>query len=367
MPRYCAVKLCKNRGGIPSKDNKKISFYPFPLRDEARLQKWVDNMKREEWTPSRHQYLCSDHFTEDSFDVRWGIRYLKHTAVPTIFPFLYDESDTPSTQDDVNKHHSKKNAKPEARTSDVSVKPIRPSSPPKKRALILKKHHSETYRQNGDNSSEKTTKAMPKVSESEFPTVLLIRDLDPDSPSSCEALHAAASLPGGQTAVESTSLQPVEERILVTSCVSVLSEAQHSPDAGSTMTVLCTEAPAPFSSSEAALDGVPITVSQTVSAPLEQDSKHSRDCVEDCNAQVPDSEHILQYEHSYSRQDTDKGQLWNKIASLHMKIMELEKREEGTVAKINSLETLIAHLKKENIVCEEKQKALEDYFTSVFL
>lgn len=183
MPRYCAVKGCRNRGGTASRqDNKRISFYPyvfcflsavslefkylfsfcyhsvkdniscracekstvmscqqydvchvvppwykgrpigecgvmimleiltfkwhryskpwrvsvsnqtftflqrFPLQDKPRLQKWVDNMKRREWTPSRHQYLCSEHFTEDCFDIRWGIRYLKNTAIPTVFP-----------------------------------------------------------------------------------------------------------------------------------------------------------------------------------------------------------------------------------------------------------------------------------------
>ena len=60
-------------------------------------------MKREEWTPSRHQYLCSEHFTEDCFDIRWGIRYLKNTAIPTIFPSVEDvcylSIDTPKTQD----------------------------------------------------------------------------------------------------------------------------------------------------------------------------------------------------------------------------------------------------------------------------
>ncbi|TMS03038.1 THAP domain-containing protein 5 [Larimichthys crocea] len=93
MPRYCAVKVCRNRGGTASRqDNKRISFYPFPLQDKPRLQKWVDNMKREEWTPSRHQYLCSEHFTEDCFDIRWGIRYLKNTAIPTVFPSCEEPS-----------------------------------------------------------------------------------------------------------------------------------------------------------------------------------------------------------------------------------------------------------------------------------
>lgn len=63
----------------------------FPLHDKERLEKWLRNMKRDSWTPSKHQLLCSDHFTPDSLDVRWGIRYLKNTAVPTIFSSPDDE------------------------------------------------------------------------------------------------------------------------------------------------------------------------------------------------------------------------------------------------------------------------------------
>uniref|UniRef100_A0A4W3J5T6 THAP-type domain-containing protein n=1 Tax=Callorhinchus milii TaxID=7868 RepID=A0A4W3J5T6_CALMI len=42
-------------------------------------------MKREKWFPKRYQCICSDHFTTDSFEWRWGIRYLKPDAVPTVF------------------------------------------------------------------------------------------------------------------------------------------------------------------------------------------------------------------------------------------------------------------------------------------
>lgn len=67
------------------------AYERFPLHDKERLEKWLRNMKRDDWTPSKHQLLCSDHFTPDSLDVRWGIRYLKHTAVPTIFSSPDDE------------------------------------------------------------------------------------------------------------------------------------------------------------------------------------------------------------------------------------------------------------------------------------
>ena len=62
-----------------------IVFVRFPLQDTARLQQWLRNMGRENWTPSRHQYICHEHFAPSCFRVRWGIRYLDSDAVPTIF------------------------------------------------------------------------------------------------------------------------------------------------------------------------------------------------------------------------------------------------------------------------------------------
>nr|KAF6419563.1 THAP domain containing 5 [Rousettus aegyptiacus] len=90
MPRYCAAICCKNRRGRNNKD-RKLSFYPFPLHDKERLEKWLKNMKRDSWVPSKYQFLCSDHFTPDSLDIRWGIRYLKQTAIPTIFSLPEDD------------------------------------------------------------------------------------------------------------------------------------------------------------------------------------------------------------------------------------------------------------------------------------
>ncbi|XP_063061847.1 THAP domain-containing protein 5-like [Engraulis encrasicolus] len=83
MTKYCSALNCKNDSGNTSTEKK--SFYKFPLQDPARLQNWLKNMDREDWTPSRHQYLCHEHFLPSCFTVRWGIRYLDNTAVPTIF------------------------------------------------------------------------------------------------------------------------------------------------------------------------------------------------------------------------------------------------------------------------------------------
>ncbi|XP_029027027.1 THAP domain-containing protein 5-like isoform X2 [Betta splendens] len=82
MPKYCSVPNCKNDSGSGG-DRK--SFYKFPLQDPLRLQHWLQNMGRENWTPSRHQYICHEHFAPSCFKVRWGIRYLESDAVPTVF------------------------------------------------------------------------------------------------------------------------------------------------------------------------------------------------------------------------------------------------------------------------------------------
>ncbi|XP_020376216.1 THAP domain-containing protein 5-like isoform X2 [Rhincodon typus] len=87
MPKNCTVTDCWRHAGQVAADKRRISFYKFPLNDKERLAKWLSNMKREKWFPSQYQYVCSEHFTPDSFEWKWGTRYLKADAVPTIFPF----------------------------------------------------------------------------------------------------------------------------------------------------------------------------------------------------------------------------------------------------------------------------------------
>ncbi|XP_072885513.1 THAP domain-containing protein 5-like isoform X2 [Hemitrygon akajei] len=87
MPKNCAVTECSRNAGQLAADNRKISFYKFPSNDKERLAQWLSNMRREKWVPSQYQYICSEHFTPESFEWRWGTRYLKADAVPTIFSF----------------------------------------------------------------------------------------------------------------------------------------------------------------------------------------------------------------------------------------------------------------------------------------
>ncbi|XP_056132651.1 THAP domain-containing protein 5-like [Lampris incognitus] len=357
MPRYCAVKVCRNRGGTaPKQENKRISFYPFPLQDKSRLQRWVDNMKREEWTPSRHQYLCSEHFTEDCFDIRWGIRYLKNTAVPTIFP---------STQDDEKKAtSSRRTPKVKARTCDADT--TWNDSCSNKKPLILtravKASQSTSTTRNPLCEDQQTVDSI-QVGLIELP---LASDL-----STCPgSMSLDGALQSEFQTLASCELQG-DNGLPKTSCLSLSHGDELHPQskADSTVTVLCCESLGSLSDGEATLDMAALQAEsgQAFSfVPMELIKGISVDCVLEGRGHN-DGEHVSVYEHSYCRPDTDKEQLWSKIVSLRTKILELDRREESTVAKIRALENEIVHLKRDSAVFEEKQKVLEDYISSVLL
>lgn len=156
---------------------------------------------------------------------------------------------------------------------------------------------------------------------------------------------------------------PTASCLALSPCIEPCTEEQ----ADSAMTVLCCEKLGHFSDGEATMDAAALqaALSQAFSyVPVEM----VRDEPTGYFFEEPDKEeHISAYEHSYCRPDTDKNQLWSKISSLHAKILELDRREESTVAKIRALETEISLLKRDGAVFKEKQKVLEDYISSRLL
>lgn len=89
MVNRCVAAGCSN---TPS---ERISLHKFPVDPKLR-EKWVKQVRRTraQWTPTKNSVLCSEHFSEDSFEVdsaiaaTFGIskkRRLKPDAVPTIF------------------------------------------------------------------------------------------------------------------------------------------------------------------------------------------------------------------------------------------------------------------------------------------
>uniref|UniRef100_A0A8C3RFJ9 THAP domain-containing protein 5 n=1 Tax=Cyanoderma ruficeps TaxID=181631 RepID=A0A8C3RFJ9_9PASS len=397
MPRYCAATRCKNRGGQSAKDQRKLSFYPFPLHDKERLEKWLRNMKRDSWTPSKHQLLCSDHFTPDSLDVRWGIRYLKSTAVPTIFSSPDDEEKNSSQN---SPQEVQKEDQEETNVSEKVSVAIEPCTP-KKNPVIAQ------------NVEEEAKVVCPTAWSKPFQ----IQNLQPPDEggfqapssvildSSCKqyihqpnpvlmtaavqsmeatSVHTSIEDSGGCTATVlqftdpgylnsslklNNTLGSVTDYAIENSVPHVVcsGEVHTSEDAVLLSTV--TQTIEQFSGSEESV----IAIIMPADSPEEPERVNSSFLPvkeefldkEETEGIEYDGNEILQTEHSYCRQDVDRDHLWQKISKLHSKITLLEMQEVKTLGRLRSLEALIRQLKQENLPSEEKLKMVENYFTTL--
>ena len=86
MVTSCIAIGCTNR----VKAGSGISFHRFPLSRPELLHKWVRAVRRENWTPNKHSYICSDHFHSSCFIEKLSLvgRRLYSDAIPSIFPTL---------------------------------------------------------------------------------------------------------------------------------------------------------------------------------------------------------------------------------------------------------------------------------------
>ena len=64
-----------------------VFFLRFPHKNAERLNTWVKNVRRENWTPSARSHLCSQHFKPQCFDRTGQTVRLRSDAMPTIFAF----------------------------------------------------------------------------------------------------------------------------------------------------------------------------------------------------------------------------------------------------------------------------------------
>ncbi|CAI9596908.1 unnamed protein product [Staurois parvus] len=76
----CAMFGCKNRMHKGCGKH----FFRFPMKDPERLLRWIEAVQRDDWKPSVHSKVCSDHFTENDYMIRPGAAcpYLRTDAVP---------------------------------------------------------------------------------------------------------------------------------------------------------------------------------------------------------------------------------------------------------------------------------------------
>ncbi|NWZ16315.1 THAP5 protein, partial [Agelaius phoeniceus] len=396
MPRYCAATRCKNRGGQSAKDKRKLSFYPFPLHDKERLEKWLRNMKRDSWTPSKHQLLCSDHFTPDSLDVRWGIRYLKNTAVPTIFSSPDDE-EKDSSQNSSQQVQKKDQEETNVVSEKVSV-PLEPCTPKKNSVIAQNVEEKAEVVCSTALSEPLQIQNLQLPHEGGFQADHVILDsssrqyIHQPNPIVMTAAAQSMEATGAHTSVEhsggctATVLQFTDPYCLNSSLKLnsalgsvtdyavensvphvVCSEVQTSEDAVLLSTV--TQAIEQFSGTEESV----IAIIMPAESP-EEPERVNTSClpvkeefldIEETEVIEYDGNEILQTEHSYCRQDIDRDHLWQKISKLHSKVTLLEMQEVKTLGRLRSLEALIRQLKQENLLSEEKLKLVENYFTTL--
>ncbi|XP_065658834.1 THAP domain-containing protein 1-like [Hydra vulgaris] len=94
MVNSCAAYDCSNRyikGGTKS-------FHKFPLQNSELCKRWIVALKRENFLPSKHTCICSDHFLESDYNYCIPDKknpsldhhqkpILKCNAVPSVFIF----------------------------------------------------------------------------------------------------------------------------------------------------------------------------------------------------------------------------------------------------------------------------------------
>uniref|UniRef100_A0A2S2NZV2 THAP domain-containing protein 9 n=1 Tax=Schizaphis graminum TaxID=13262 RepID=A0A2S2NZV2_SCHGA len=79
----CAAFGCTNR---QFKGNT-IQFHRFPLKRTEVLQKWIKEVRRKNFVPSKYSFLCSEHFLDSDYQIRPGatIKLLNENAIPSVF------------------------------------------------------------------------------------------------------------------------------------------------------------------------------------------------------------------------------------------------------------------------------------------
>ncbi|XP_013790214.1 THAP domain-containing protein 1 A-like isoform X4 [Limulus polyphemus] len=81
MP-MCVAWNCNNRPRAGP-----VSFHCFPWRQPELLKKWIANIRRDKWYPTKASRLCSVHFEEKYFDRTGQNVRLRDNSLPTVFSF----------------------------------------------------------------------------------------------------------------------------------------------------------------------------------------------------------------------------------------------------------------------------------------
>lgn len=343
-------------------------------------------MKRDSWVPSKYQFLCSDHFTPDSLDIRWGIRYLKQTAIPTIFSL---------PEDCQGKDPSKKKSQKKKLEDETKICP--------------KAKSEKSFSLNEAKKNTSNTDVLPKHAEllhsyvlvnppapktgntqNNILTLNLIKQDTKKTQSTLKAsvnqdlseggFHTSFENRNSATITLTTSNAEGIQHPLETQEVLEITTNHLNPNlTNNSMEINSQESPFLFSTINPAVEElntskesliaifVPVENSKPVVnsfIPIQKETMEMEDIdIEDSLFKdVNHGAEVLQIDHSYCRQDINKEHLWQKVSKLHSKITLLELQEQKTLGRLKSLEALVSQLKQENWLSEENVKIIENHF-----
>ncbi|XP_019717124.1 THAP domain-containing protein 5-like isoform X1 [Hippocampus comes] len=329
MPKYCSVPNCKNDSASGS-DRK--SFYKFPLQDPERLQLWLRNIGRDNWIPSRHQYICHEHFVSSCFKVRWGIRYLESDAVPTVFRRVEKRKVM------AEKEKKAKVLRREAvlvedpslwaavggskAAADLPYLPTLPAIPPLLQP-VDGHHDGELLLLPGDCQEELVGTFLTPAHR------LGLQEMPAEESCQTQVIAYLESIPNDLPGH------------LVVSSDTVLSSALSPEPIASTLPIVSKHAPPP-----------------QPSMPLLLEVDGGYDQQDDDDYDVESQDHQLE-EHCYHKHRLSKEQLEALVAELQKKVKVLQQRHRRHLDKLLGLENAVSQLVQKNLMTEERLQLLE--------
>uniref|UniRef100_A0A8C7WUS3 THAP-type domain-containing protein n=1 Tax=Oryzias sinensis TaxID=183150 RepID=A0A8C7WUS3_9TELE len=361
MPKYCSVLNCRSESGG---GGERRSFYKFPLHDPVRLQEWLRNMGRHNWTPSRHQYICHQHFTPSCFKVRWGIRYLEADAVPTLFEASEKRKAVDQTGWNPKRIRSEKNgsvAVSDDGTAALDAVEVKDAV----HAVHLYKVAVSLSQQTADD-----------LTRGENAEVVLMTDGQEEL---MDSITAAIWSQGGTLVTTDPIFCCLDETNKVPE---VTYMAEDFPEVhGSDPVIAYFETIPNVYPSETQFTSSPETVlssalsSEPISSTVPITSKHSPPSPapmvvslqrpdadgDDGLSEAEDSEqldHQLE-EHCYHKNSLSKEQLEATVAELQRKVKVLQQRHRRHLEKLLALESTVVRLRQSNLLNEERLQLLE--------
>ncbi|XP_056647851.1 THAP domain-containing protein 5-like [Diorhabda sublineata] len=85
MVKSCSAYKCNNVWS----PNQDIQYHRFPLKNPPLLEQWIKAARLENFTPTPHTLICSQHFNKEDYSESTAFKKrLKSNVVPSVFSFL---------------------------------------------------------------------------------------------------------------------------------------------------------------------------------------------------------------------------------------------------------------------------------------